>query len=82
MEKLHSAEYQMGYFRGGKNTIEFVTYKDKILIPQQLQKYVVKWYHKYLLHPGLDRTDEVIIYQLYCPGIGEAVHKEFTVYDV
>ena len=78
MEKLHSAEYQMGYFRGGKNTIEFVTYKDKILIPQQLQKYVVKWYHKYLLHLGLDRTEAIIPHNFYWTGIREALYKEVT----
>ena len=51
LEKLNSAEYQKGSFRGGRNTIKLVTYKNKILIPQKLQKYVVKWYHTYLLHP-------------------------------
>ena len=54
MEKLNCTEYQTGYFRGGQNTIELVTYKDKIFIPRQLQKYVVKCYHIYLLCPGLD----------------------------
>ena len=53
-------------------------YRDKIVIPLKLQKYVVKWYHTYLLHPGLDKT-EVIIYQhLYLPGISEHFKKEVT----
>ena len=41
-EKLNSAEYQEGYFRGGRNTVKNVTYKNKIFIPQKLQKNVVK----------------------------------------
>ena len=40
--KLNSAEYQKGYFCGGQNTIKLIMYKDKIVIPQKLQKYVVK----------------------------------------
>ena len=52
-EKLNSAEYKKGSFRGGQNTIKIGTYKDKIFISQKLQKYVVKWYHNYLLCTGL-----------------------------
>ena len=55
-EKVNCTKYQKGTFCEGRNTIEIVTYKDKILIPQKLLKYVVKWYHKYLLHPGMYRT--------------------------
>ena len=55
-EKLNCEKYEKCYFRGGLNTIELVTYEDKIVIPQKLQKYLVEWYHMYLLHPGLDRT--------------------------
>ena len=54
-EKLKYATYQKGYFRGGRNTIELVTYKDKIVIPHKLQRYVVKLYHTYILHPGLEK---------------------------
>ena len=54
IEKLKCAEFTKDSFRGGRNTIDLITHKDKIVIPQKLQKYVVKWYHTYLLHPGLD----------------------------
>ena len=49
-EKLNSAEYQKGSFRGVQNTIKLVTYKNKIVIQQKLHIQVVKWYHPYLLH--------------------------------
>ena len=51
MEKLDCEKCQKGSFHGGWNSVKLVTYKDKITIPQKLQKYVVKWYHEYLLHP-------------------------------
>ena len=37
-EKLKSAKYKQDSFRRGRNTIEFVTYNGKILIPQKHQK--------------------------------------------
>ena len=30
---------------------------DKIVVPTVLWKYIVNWYHTYLLHPGMDRTE-------------------------
>ena len=51
MEKLSSEEYIKGSFRGSWNTIHLVTFNDKIVITQLLQRYVFKWYHTYLLHP-------------------------------
>ena len=80
--KLNSAECIKGYFCGGRNTIKLITYKYKIVIPRKLQKYVVKWYHTYILHPVLDRTEAMIWQHLYWPGIREAVHKENNRYDV
>ena len=41
-EKLNSAEYQKCYFCGVRHTIKIVTCKNKIVIPQKLQKYIVK----------------------------------------
>ena len=59
-EKFNSAEYIKGSFRGGRNTINLVTFNDETVILQLLQKYVVKWHHAYLLHPVLDITEEII----------------------
>ena len=72
----------MGYFCGGRNTINFVTFKDKIVIPQLIQKYVVKWYHMYLLHPGIYRKEAMICHHLYCPDIRGDAHMEFMECDI
>ena len=53
--KLNSAEYIKGSYRGGRNNVKLVTFNDKIVISQLIQRYIVKWYHTYLLHPGLYR---------------------------
>ena len=36
------------------------TYDGKIYIPDKLQQRVVEWYHEYLCHPGIQRTEETI----------------------
>ena len=64
-EKLNYAEYQRGSFCGGRNTIKTFTYKSKIVILHKLQKYILKWYHTYLLHPVLDQTEAMILQHLY-----------------
>ena len=50
-----------GYFCGGSNIdLKIITCKDRIVITSKLQTYVVHWYHTYLLHPGMDRTEVMI----------------------
>ena len=41
-----------------------------------LQKCVLYWYHAYLLHTGMDRTEVMIFQHFYWPGIREALWKE------
>ena len=38
-----------------------------------IQGCVLNWYHKFLLHPGMDITEAMIIQHLYWTGIGEAI---------
>ena len=81
-KKLKCAKYKKGSFHGGQSNIELVTHEDKIVIPQKLQKYVVKWYHSYILNPGMDQTEAMISQHFYWPGIIEDVQKEFIVCDM
>ena len=52
--------------------------EDNIFIPSILQNYVLHWYHKYLLHPGMDIMEATTFQHLYWPGIRESVRKEVT----
>ena len=38
----------------GHNTINIIMLKDTIVIPEELQKYPVEWYHTYFLHTLLN----------------------------
>ena len=33
---------------------------DKIVVPKIIRKYVVNWYHTYILHPGKELTESTI----------------------
>ena len=79
MAKYEDGTHHKGFFGGGINIdLSLITCKDKIVIPSKLQSYVLHWYNKYLLCPGLDRTEVIIFQHLYWPGIRYAVQKEVT----
>ena len=52
--------------------------EDKIFITSILQSYVLHWYNKYLLHPGIYIMEENILQHLYCPEVIDSVQKEVT----
>ena len=49
-----------------------------IVIPSILQNYVLYWYHLYLLHSGMDRTEAIVHQHVYFPGIIHATRRELT----
>jgi hypothetical protein len=54
-------------FHGGGKTTSLVCFKEKIVIPGQLQKHVIIWYHTTLCHPGINQTEETIGQHLWWP---------------
>ena len=61
MDKYKDGTYKKGSFSGGCNiNLNLIICQDKIIIPSILHSYVLHWYHKYLLHPGVDRTKAII----------------------
>ena len=64
-------------FCGGSNIIiNHIMCEDNIYIPLILQRYVLYWYYKYILHPGMDRTEAMICQHFYWPDIITAIRKE------
>ena len=61
----HTSSYHTKSFRGGGTDIDLICRNDKIVVPKVLQKYVLNWYHTYLLHPGSDRTEATMRQHLY-----------------
>ena len=59
--KYKDGAYHKGSLCGGNNgDLNLKPCKDKIVIPSKLQSYAVHWYHTYLLHPVMDRTEAMI----------------------
>ena len=74
--------YHKGCFYGDINIdINITMCVDNIVIPEKIQSYILHWYHMYLLHPGMDRTEATIFQYLYWTGIRPAVLKEVTKCD-
>ena len=45
---------------GNKRLLLICSSNGKIVVPKALQSQIVQWYHTYLCHPGLNRTEETI----------------------
>ena len=76
---INKVRTKKGYFHGGSIIYpNLIMCEDKVVIPSILQSYVLHWYHTYILHPRMDRTEAMIFQHLYWPGIREAIRKEVT----
>lgn len=66
LQKTNS-RYSLRSFHGGGTERELICYKDKIVVPTTLQQRLVDWYHNYLCHPGVNRTEETIGQHFWWP---------------
>ena len=73
IQKSDSTKYVLSDFHGGGKTTPLVCYKDKIAVPNQLQKHVIMWYHTTLCHPGINRTEETIRQHLWWPKMRDHI---------
>jgi hypothetical protein len=58
--KKPNSPYLIQSFTGGGKTRDLICFKNKIVVPKSLQSRIVQWYHDYLGHPGITRTEETI----------------------
>ena len=65
MAKYNNVTYHKGYFSGVSNDdLRLIICKDKCFNPQKLQSYVLHRHHTYLIHSGMDITEEMILQHL------------------
>ena len=48
---------------------ELFTYNGKIYIPPSLRQGIIAWYHEYLCHPGVNRSEQSIRQTMYWPNL-------------
>jgi transposase InsO family protein len=65
--------YEVQNFLSAGKQVPLICYNGKMVIPTSLQKRVIEWYHNYLSHPGINRTEETIGQHLYWPKMRDQV---------
>lgn len=50
-------------------TYRLICYNDRIVLPKSLQGLCVRWYHQWLQHPGMQRTELTIAQHYYWKGM-------------
>ncbi len=64
-----NSQYKDLVFTAAGKHVNIICYNGKMVIPKSLQPRIVEWYHSYLSHPGLNRTEETIGQHLWWPKI-------------
>jgi hypothetical protein len=54
---MPNTKYELQDFHGGGKTTASICYRNKIVVPNKLQKSVISWYHTTLCHPGINRSE-------------------------
>ena len=67
--------YSIKQFHGADKKYSLICRKHKIVIPKQLEKRVVEWYHHTLCHPGETRTELTISQHYYWKNLRKTVHE-------
>jgi transposase InsO family protein len=70
---MENTKYELQDFHGGGKTTALICYRNKLVIPNKLQKAVISWYHTTLCHPGINRTEETIGQHLWWPNMREHI---------
>ena len=70
--------YETQTFMSADKQIPVICYNGKMVIPSSLQKRVIEWYHTYLSHPGINRTEETIGQHLYWPKMRDQITHAVT----
>ena len=81
LKALESKKYHFKSFHRDETQRELICHKGKIVIPQTLTKQVMEWYHMYLGHPGINRTEETISQHLWWPKMRDDITQQVSTCD-
>ena len=81
MVKTNSRYYSIKTFHGADKKYSLICFNDKIVIPNELQKGPVEWYHSMLSHPGETRTELAISQHFYWKSLRKTVHHICTKHE-
>jgi hypothetical protein len=70
---INPKQYVLKQFQSAGKLFDLICYKDKIVIAAAQQQRIVDWYHNYLGHPGINRTEETIEQHLWWPKMRDHI---------
>ena len=76
--KKKNSKYVIKPFTAAGKVRELVCYNNKIVVPKSAQNRVIDWYHHYLGHPGINRTEESIGQHLWWPKMRNQITNAVT----
>mgnify|MGYP000473878471 FL=1 len=74
--------YSIKQFHGAGKKYSLICLNNKIVIPKQLQRRIVQWYHDTLSHPGETRTELTIAQHFYWKNLRKTVQDVCSTCDV
>ena len=81
LKGLENGKYHFKSFHRDEVQRELICHKGKIVIPQQLTTKIMEWYHMYLGHPGINRTEETIAQHLWWPKMRDDITYQVQTCD-
>ena len=76
--KNGAKNYSLKEFHGGGRSSQLLCYKNRVVVPQGLQKRVVQWYHHTQCHPGINRTKETISQHFYWKNMRDQITRDVS----
>jgi len=73
------SKYKTLLFAAAGKEYPLLCHNGKIVIPSALQARIVDWYHTYLSHPGINRTEETIGQHLWWPKMRDQITQAVNV---
>jgi len=66
--------FSIKQFHGAGKQYSLICFNNRIVIPKQLQKRILQWYHTKLCHPGETSTELTISQNFYWKNLRKTVH--------
>ena len=73
------SKYETCTFTAAGKDRDLICFGGKIVIPKVLQSRIIDWYHTYLSHPGINRTEETIGQHLWWPKMRGQITKAVNI---
>ena len=80
--KKKGSTHRFKPFTSAGKTWELICHGDKIIVPKSLENQVIEWYHHYLGHPGINRTEESISQHLWWPKMRDQITNAVNICEI